>query len=27
VTFIRAAEADRDDGLVFVDAPMAEVIR
>lgn len=27
VTFARAAEADRDDGLVFVDAPMAEVIR
>ena len=27
VTFARAAEADRDDGLVFVDAPMTEVIR
>lgn len=27
VTFARAAEADRDDGLVFVDAPMAEGIR
>lgn len=26
VTFARAAEADRDDGLVFVDAPMTEVI-
>ncbi len=27
VTFARAAEADHDDGLVFVDAPMTEVIR
>ena len=27
VTFARAAEADRDDGLVFVDAPMTEVVR
>lgn len=27
VTFARAAEADQDDGLVFVDAPMAEGIR
>ncbi len=26
VTFARAAEADRDDGLVFVDAPMTEVL-
>jgi len=27
VTFARAAEADRDDGLVFVDAPMTEALR
>jgi hypothetical protein len=27
VTFARAAEADRDDGLVFVDAPMTEAMR
>ncbi len=27
VTFARAAEADRDDGLVFVDAPMAGDVR
>ena len=27
VTFARAAEADRDDGLVFVDAPMTEILR
>lgn len=27
VTFARTSEADQDDGLVFVDAPMAEVIR
>ena len=27
VTFARAAEADRDDGLVFVDAPMAGSFR
>ena len=27
VTFARAAEADRDDGLVFVDAPMTEVLQ
>ena len=27
VTFARATEADRDDGLVFVDAPMARGIR
>ena len=26
VTFARAAEADRDNGLVFVDAPMTEVL-
>ena len=27
VTFARAAEADRDNGLVFVDAPMTEALR
>ncbi|MBZ0277439.1 MAG: hypothetical protein K8I60_14935, partial [Anaerolineae bacterium] len=27
VTFARAAEADHDDGLVFVDAPMTEALR
>jgi len=27
VTFARTSEADQNDGLVFVDAPMAEVIR
>ncbi len=27
VTFARASEADRDDGLVFVDAPMTEALR
>jgi len=27
VTFARAAEADRDDGLVFVNAPMTEVLQ
>ncbi len=27
VTFARAAEADLDDGLVFVDAPMTEALR
>lgn len=27
ITFARASEADRDDGLVFVNAPMTEVIR
>ncbi|MCB9451441.1 MAG: hypothetical protein H6672_08375 [Anaerolineaceae bacterium] len=27
VTFARAAEADTDDGLVFVDAPMTEALR
>ena len=26
-SFARAAEADRDDGLVFVDAPMTEALR
>jgi hypothetical protein len=26
VTFARAAEADRDDGLVFLDAPMTEAV-